>query len=84
MPYLLIRHKVQNYKNWKMAFDKHASVRKEQGCKGGKLYRSSQAGRLAGDDDESGSDRGTGFLFSGGIRIVSRLGNNLPEQVSIP
>jgi quinol monooxygenase YgiN len=43
MPYLLIRHKVQNYKNWKMAFDKHASVRKEQGCKGGKLYRSSQA-----------------------------------------
>ena len=42
MPSLVIRHKVQNYKNWKVVFDNHATARKGQGCKGGKLYRSSQ------------------------------------------
>jgi heme-degrading monooxygenase HmoA len=42
MPYLTIRHKVQNYESWKVVFDEHATVRKAQGCKGGKLYRSSQ------------------------------------------
>ena len=42
MPYLVIRHKVQDYKNWKVEFDQHGTMRKSQGCKGGKLYRSSQ------------------------------------------
>lgn len=42
MPCLVIRHKVQNYRSWKAAFDKHATFRKNHGCKGGKLYRSSQ------------------------------------------
>lgn len=42
MPYLVIRHKVQNYRSWKVEFDKHATMRKSHGCKGGKLYRSSK------------------------------------------
>ncbi len=42
MSFMVIRHKVQNYKSWKAAFDGHATERKKQGCKGGKLYRSSQ------------------------------------------
>lgn len=42
MPFMVIRHKVQNYKSWEAAFDGHATARKQQGCKGGRLYRSSQ------------------------------------------
>lgn len=39
MPYMLVRHKVTDYAKWKLAFDKHGSVRKASGSKGGRLYR---------------------------------------------
>jgi heme-degrading monooxygenase HmoA len=39
MSYLVIRHKVEDYAKWKTAFDAHASTRKAQGCKGGRLLR---------------------------------------------
>ena len=40
MPYMLIRHKVQDFAVWKAAFDEHGSARKDAGSKGGWLFRS--------------------------------------------
>ena len=34
MPYLLIRHKVQDYSRWKPLFDQHGEARKAMGSKG--------------------------------------------------
>ncbi len=41
MPYLLVRHKVEDYAKWKRAFDEHAATRQTGGSKGGQLFRSS-------------------------------------------
>lgn len=38
MPYLLIRHTVENYSAWRPAFDDHASIREAAGCLGGQLF----------------------------------------------
>jgi hypothetical protein len=40
MPYVLIRHKVEDYKRWKAAFDAHGATRKASGSKGGRLLPS--------------------------------------------
>jgi quinol monooxygenase YgiN len=40
MPYVLIRHKVEDYAKWKSVFDEHGPARKASGCKGGQLLRS--------------------------------------------
>lgn len=39
MPYLLIRHKVTDYEQWKSAFDAHSLTRQANGCRGGQLFR---------------------------------------------
>ena len=39
MPYLLVRHKVEDYAKWKRVFDDHRVIRKASGSKGGRLYR---------------------------------------------
>ncbi len=39
MPYVLIRHKVQDYAAWKSAFDEHGAARQAAGSKGGHLMR---------------------------------------------
>jgi heme-degrading monooxygenase HmoA len=39
MPYLLIRHKVQDYEKWKPFFDEHGSTRQASGSRGGQLFR---------------------------------------------
>jgi hypothetical protein len=39
MPYLLVRHKVQDYAAWKPVFDKHGATRRRSGSKGGYLFR---------------------------------------------
>ncbi len=39
MPYMLVRHKVEDYNKWKPVFDEHGSVRKQTGSKGGLLLR---------------------------------------------
>ena len=39
MPYLLVRHKVQDYAKWKPGFDEHGAVRKASSSKGGLLFR---------------------------------------------
>jgi heme-degrading monooxygenase HmoA len=39
MPYLIVRHKVQDYARWKLFFDQQSAARKESGSRGGHLYR---------------------------------------------
>jgi heme-degrading monooxygenase HmoA len=38
MPYLLLRHKVTNYEQWKAAFDAHSLTRQANGSRGGQLF----------------------------------------------
>ncbi len=40
MPYILIRHTVEDYDRWKSVFDDHAPLRQAAGSKGGYLFRS--------------------------------------------
>lgn len=42
MSYLIIRHEVEDYAKWKPLFDDHAATRKALGCKGGRLFRSTE------------------------------------------
>ena len=39
MPYMLVRHKVEDYERWKPVFDDHQATRRESGGKGGFLFR---------------------------------------------
>jgi heme-degrading monooxygenase HmoA len=39
MPYLLVRHKVEDYEKWKPVFNEHSKVRRASGSKGGHLFR---------------------------------------------
>jgi heme-degrading monooxygenase HmoA len=39
MPYLHVRHKVEDYERWKPISDEHRAVRQESGSKGGRLFR---------------------------------------------
>ncbi len=39
MPFLVVRHKVQDFGNWKKAFDAHGATRRAAGSKGGQVYR---------------------------------------------
>lgn len=39
MPYLLVRHKVEDYARWKPLFDQHSATRRESGSQGGRLFR---------------------------------------------
>ena len=43
MSYMLVRHKVEDYSKWKPIFDEHGAVRKTAGCKGGIVFRNSDA-----------------------------------------
>ena len=39
MPYVLIRHKIRNFKKWKPGYDAHGTTRKKAGSKGARLFR---------------------------------------------
>lgn len=39
MPYLFIRHTVEDYDRWKPLFDQHSIMRQSNGCRGGLLFR---------------------------------------------
>jgi quinol monooxygenase YgiN len=39
MPYLLVRHKVEEYAKWKTLFDEQAPTRQQGGSRGGQLFR---------------------------------------------
>jgi hypothetical protein len=40
MPWIFVRHKVEDYAKWKSVFDEHGATRKAIGSKGGYLFRS--------------------------------------------
>jgi quinol monooxygenase YgiN len=39
MPYVLVRHKIEDYARWKPVFDEHAATRRTGGSRGGLLFR---------------------------------------------
>jgi antibiotic biosynthesis monooxygenase (ABM) superfamily enzyme len=39
MPYVLVRHKIEDYAKWKPVFDEDAAARKPGGSQGGQLFR---------------------------------------------
>lgn len=39
MPYVLVRHKVEDYVKWKPVFDEHGATRKASGFMGHHLFR---------------------------------------------
>ena len=43
MPYMLVRHNVEDYENWKPVFEEHGSTRRESGSKGVHLFRNADA-----------------------------------------
>jgi heme-degrading monooxygenase HmoA len=40
MPYILVHHKVKEYKKWKPIYDKNTAMRKAGGSQGARLLRS--------------------------------------------
>jgi hypothetical protein len=43
MPYLLVRHKVEDYERWKPVFDHdHGATREQWGSKGGWILRNAE------------------------------------------
>ena len=42
MPYVLVRHKVDDWPTWKAAFDEHGSARGPAGSQGGHVWRSAE------------------------------------------
>jgi len=42
MPYVLVRHKVQDYAKWRPMYDEHGATRKAAGCKGTQVFRSAE------------------------------------------
>ena len=46
MPYLLIRHTVQDYSAWKAVFDEQEDLRRANGSQGGRLFRSTESGEV--------------------------------------
>jgi heme-degrading monooxygenase HmoA len=39
MAHVLVHHKVADYAKWKPVFDKHSSIRAQNGSRGGKVFR---------------------------------------------
>ncbi len=43
MPYMLVRHNVEDYERWKPVFEEHRDTRRESGSKGVRLFRNADA-----------------------------------------
>ena len=42
MPYILVRHTVEDYAKWKLLFDEHGAVREAGGSRGAQVLRSDE------------------------------------------
>ena len=42
MPYMIVRHKVENYDIWKAGYDEHGATRKAAGSKGTHVFRTDE------------------------------------------
>ena len=88
MSYMLIRHKVQDYGKWKVAFDAHGATRKASGSKGGRLLRNAKdpnelvilfewddvkkARQFAESDDLRKAMQGAGVIGKPDIHFLAR------------
>lgn len=43
MAYMVVSHEVESYEKWREVFLEHASLRKQMGCKGGKVFRTGES-----------------------------------------
>ena len=43
MPYLLVRHQVEEYERWRRLYDEHGATRKAAGCKGTQVFRDAES-----------------------------------------
>src|SRR5215217_2316524 len=43
MPYMFVRHNVEDYERWKPVFEEHGSTRRESGSKGVRLFRNADS-----------------------------------------
>lgn len=83
MPYLLVRHKVDDYAAWKPGFDDHSSARSSYGSRGGHVFRN------ADDPNEvivllevEDLDRAREFTASADLReTMQQLGVNKSPDV---
>ena len=42
MPYVLVRHKVEDYEKWRPVYDEHGATRKASGCQGTHVFRNAE------------------------------------------
>jgi heme-degrading monooxygenase HmoA len=42
MPYVLVRHKVEDWAKWKPLYDQHGATRKASGCQGTQVFRNDE------------------------------------------
>jgi heme-degrading monooxygenase HmoA len=42
MPYILVRHKVEDYAKWRPAYDEHGAARQASGCRGTHVFRNAE------------------------------------------
>jgi len=42
MPYILVRHKVEDYTHWRQLYDEHGTSRHAGGCKGTHVFRNAE------------------------------------------
>jgi hypothetical protein len=79
MPYLIVRHTVEDYPKWKAVFDEHAVERKEFGSKGGMLFRGAD-NEIVAITEFADLERAKAFAQSPGLReAMARAG-----VVSVP
>ena len=43
MPFMFVRHNVEDYESWKPVFEEHGSTRRESGSKGVRLFRNADS-----------------------------------------
>ncbi len=85
MPFVLVRHNIENWAAWKTVFDEHGATREAKGCKGGQVFRN------ADDPKEvtillswDGTDRARAFAKSTDLkRVMKRAGVIGTPEVSI-
>ncbi len=83
MPYLLIRHTVEDYDRWKPVFDEHAPMRQAAGSKGGYLFRSADnPNEVVAIMEMEDLDRARQFVASDDLRqAMQKAGVTGPPEI---
>ncbi len=83
MPYLLIRHTVEDYDRWKPVFDEHASMRQAAGSKGGYVFRSADnPNEVVAIMEMEDLDRARQFVASDDLRqAMEKAGVTGPPEI---